>query len=78
MIYDFDDKLTFVDKRPTKKYSVDDPNHSFDQERFDRVSNLLGDCGRIYVTRIGEVPAAKLKEVGVEPVVYEGPIADII
>ena len=78
LIYDLDDRLTFVEERLTEKYSVEDPNHSFDQERLDRVSNLLKDCSKIYMTRIGEVPAAKLKEVGIEPVVYEGPIADIV
>ncbi len=78
LIYDLDDKLTFVQERPTEKYSVEDPTHSFDPEKFGRVSALLKDCSKIYVTRIGEVPAAKLKELGIEPVVYEGPIADIV
>ena len=54
-----------------------DPNHRFDPEKFTRVSDLLEDCARIYVTRIGGVPASKLREIGVEPVIYTGKIADI-
>ncbi|MDL1973891.1 MAG: dinitrogenase iron-molybdenum cofactor biosynthesis protein [Deltaproteobacteria bacterium] len=77
LIYDCNDKMAFVEERPTETYSVGDPKHSFDAERFGRVSALLKDCTRIYVTQIGEVPASKLKELGIEPVVYEGPIEDI-
>lgn len=77
LIYDLDEELTFVEKRVTERYSVDDPNHSFDPERFGRVTALLRDCSKIYVTQIGEDPASKLKEIGIEPVIYTGPIADI-
>ena len=78
LIYDIDDKLTFVEERPAETYSVGDPEHPFDPERFGRVSALVKDCRKIYVTQIGEVPAAKLKELGIEPVIYEGPMADIV
>ena len=77
LIYDLNDKMTFVEERPTVTYSVGDPDHSFDPERFAQVSGLLKDCSKVYITKIGEVPSAKLKEMGVEPVIYEGPIGDI-
>ena len=77
LIYDVDDKLTFVEKRLAEKYSVDDPNHDFDQQKFNKTSNLLKDCARIYVTRIGERPGAELKKLGIESVVYDGPIDKI-
>ena len=77
LIYDCDDKMIFVEERPTETYSVGDLEHTFDPERFGRVSALLKDCSKIYVTQIGEVPASKLKELGIEPVIYEGPIEDI-
>ncbi|MEW5949991.1 MAG: NifB/NifX family molybdenum-iron cluster-binding protein [Thermodesulfobacteriota bacterium] len=77
LIYDVDDKMIFVEERPTEKYSVGDPSHPFDPERFAQVSGLLKDCAKVYVTKIGEVPSAKLKEMGVEPVIYEGSIAAI-
>jgi len=78
LIYDCDDKMIFVEERPVETYSAGDPEHPFDPERFGRVSALLKDCGKIYVTQIGGVPAAKLKELGIEPVIYEGPVADIV
>ena len=78
LIYDCNDKITFVEERPTETYSVGDLEHTFDPERFGRVSALLKDCSKIYVTQIGEVPASKLKELGIEPVIYEGPIANIV
>ena len=77
LIYDCDDKMIFVEERPTETYSVGDPEHTFDPDRFGRVSALLKDCSKIYVTRIGEVPALKLKELGIEPVIHKGPIEDI-
>ena len=77
LIYDLNDKMTFVEERPTVPYSVGDPDHSFDPEKFAQVSGLLEDCGKIYVTKIGEVPCAKLKEMSIEPVIYEGLIAKI-
>jgi hypothetical protein len=78
LIYDCDDKMTFVEERPAETYSVGDLEHTFDPERFGRVSALLKDCSKIYVTQIGGIPTAKLKELGIEPVIYEGPIADIV
>ncbi len=78
LIYDCNDKITFVEERSTETYSVGDPNHHFDAEKFGRIAALLKDCSKIYVTQIGEVPASKLKELGIEPVIYEGPIANIV
>ncbi len=78
LIYDCNDKITFVEERSTETYSVGDPNHHFDAEKFGRIAARLKDCSKIYVTQIGEVPASKLKELGIEPVIYEGPIANIV
>ena len=63
-----------MEKRLTEPYSVGDPNHSFDKERFDRISDLIKDCTRIYVQNIGKIPAGKLRELGIEPIIYEGSI----
>jgi len=78
LIYDCNDKITFVEERSTETYSVGDRNHPFDPEKFGRIAALLKDCSKIYVTQIGEVPASKLKELGIEPVIHEGPIANIV
>ena len=77
ILMNLNDEMTFMEKRPTVTYSVGDPDHSFDPERFAQVSGLLKDCSKVYITKIGEVPSAKLKEMGIEPVIYEGPIGDI-
>ena len=78
LIYDCNDKTTLMEERQTESLSVGDPDHPFDAERFGRIAALLKDCSKIYVTQIGEVPASKLKELGIEPVIYEGPIANIV
>ena len=77
LIYDCNDEMTFLEERPTETYSVGDPNHAFDPERFEQVSGLLKDCSKVYVTKVGDVPSSKLREMGIEPVLYEGPIASI-
>lgn len=77
LIYDCNDKLTFVEERSTESLSVGDPDHAFDEEKFNRIAGLLKDCARIYITKIGDTPATKLKEMGIEPVIYEGPIVNI-
>ncbi|MCD6272018.1 MAG: dinitrogenase iron-molybdenum cofactor biosynthesis protein [Deltaproteobacteria bacterium] len=72
LIYDVDDKITFVEERLTEKYSIGDPNHDFDPQKFNRSANLLKDCSRIYVSRIGERPESELQKLGTEPVIYDG------
>ena len=77
LIYDIDIRLAFVEERSTESLSVGDPGHAFDADKFSRILSVLKDCSKVYISQIGEVPAAKLKESGVEPVVYSGPIAAI-
>lgn len=77
LIYDLDDKLKFVEKRPTEKYSVGDPDHDFDPQKFNRAANLLKDCAKIYVVKIGKKPETELKKLRIEPVVYDGDIDQI-
>jgi len=77
LIYDPEDGMRLVEKRETETLSVGEPDHPFDPHRFQRIAAALHDCGRVYVTRIGEQPAAALKRLGIEPVVYAGAIADI-
>ena len=77
LVYDCNDETTLVEERQTESLSVGDPDHTFDAEKFARIAALLKDCAKIYITKIGDMPAAKLKEMGVEPVIYEGPIENI-
>lgn len=75
LIYDVDDNtLTLVEERPTETLSVGDPNHPFDADKFGRIAALLHDCAKVYMTRIGEGPAAKLNAMGIETVIFDGPI----
>ena len=78
LIYDVQDELQFVEKRTSEKLSVGDPNHPFDADKFGRVYDKIKDCSNVYVTKIGEGPAKKLKELGIEPVIYKGAISEII
>jgi predicted Fe-Mo cluster-binding NifX family protein len=78
LIYDCgDNTMSLVEERSANPLSVDDPHHPFDPQKFGRIAALLKDCTKVYVTKIGEVPAKKLQESGVEPVIYAGPIATI-
>lgn len=77
LVYDMAQDLTLVSERSSEKLSVGDPNHPFDADKFKRVTDTINDCDRIYVTRIGDGPAGKLKEMGIEAVVFEGPIENI-
>ncbi|MBF0498214.1 MAG: hypothetical protein HQK58_16820 [Deltaproteobacteria bacterium] len=61
--------------RPSLPLSVNDPNHPFDVQRFTTVVDVIKDCDKVYMTQIGDIPANKLKERSIEPVIYKGPIA---
>ena len=77
LIYDVDDQISWIEDRPTESLSEDDPGHPFDADKFGRIASLLKDCSKVYVSRIGDTPAVKLKEMGIEPVVFQGAIGDI-
>lgn len=77
LIYDMAQDLTLVADRPTEKLSVGDPNHPFDADKFKRVTDNIKDCSRVYVTRLGDGPAVRLKEMGIEAIVFDGPIENI-
>jgi predicted Fe-Mo cluster-binding NifX family protein len=77
IIYDLGDGMSWVEDRTTEQLSVGDPNHSFDPDKFNRIATVLKDCKKVYVAQIGETPATELKALGIEPVVYQGAIADI-
>lgn len=78
MIYDVDEQITWVEDRITEPLSENDPSHGFDADKFNRIAAKLKDCSKVYMTRIGDTPAATLRELGIEPVIYEGAIADLI
>jgi nitrogen fixation protein NifX len=66
-----------IGERETVTLSAGNTGHPFDAERFSRIVSSIADCKRVYVTKIGDVPAEKLKSHGIEPIIYQGPIRDI-
>lgn len=66
-----------VEERAAEPLSTGDPDHTFDRLKLDGVIRVIGDCQRVYATRIGERPAAELGNAGIVPLVYSGPIAGI-
>ena len=77
LIYDIDDRMTFVEERRAEMLSEDNPDHAFDPAKMTRIASCLKDCSKVYVSKIGERPAAHLKGQGTEPVIFSGPIKDI-
>jgi hypothetical protein len=77
LIYDPDPNMALIDDRTIQPLSVNDPNHAFDADRFEPIAEALKDCCKVYMTRIGKVPAAKLKDLGIEPEIYQGAISGI-
>lgn len=57
--------------------SEGDRGHDFNRDNFAEIADKLSGCRRVYCTRIGEKPAAELRNLGIEPVVSDGPIARI-
>ena len=78
LIYEKDDTgLVKVEERKSVPLSVNDPDHLFDKSRFDQICNVIHDCEKVVMTRIGDVPKEKLVEKGIEPIIFDGPIASI-
>ena len=60
-----------------KPLSTGAGNHPFDSQRFQAIAEALKGCDRVYVTKIGERPAAELQKLGIEPIVFDGEIGAI-
>lgn len=69
--------LVQAGSRKVNPLSENDPMHDFNLERFMKIALQLQGCEQVYVTKIGEKPARKLANLGIEPIVYQGPIKDI-
>ncbi|HIJ79537.1 MAG TPA: dinitrogenase iron-molybdenum cofactor biosynthesis protein [Deltaproteobacteria bacterium] len=69
--------VTLIEQREVQPYSDNVADHSFNPDRFACLKAVLADCARVYVAKVGERPAEELGKAGIEPVVYQGPIAAI-
>ena len=72
-----DNTMNLEETRPTDTLSVGERKHSFDPDKFSQVLSVIKDCKKVIVTKVGEVPASKLMENGIEPFIYTGPINEI-
>jgi nitrogen fixation protein NifX len=72
-----DNAINFEEERPTETLSVGDLKHTFDPDKFMRVLSSIKDCKKVIATKVGAMPATKLMENGIEPVIYTGPINKI-
>lgn len=66
-----------VEEVTVRPMSTGDKKHPFDGDRFQAITEAIKGCGRVYITQIGERPAAELKKVGIEPVIYQDEINSI-
>ena len=69
--------LVLLMEKNVEPYSTGRKDHNFDKARFLEVAASLQDCSKVFITKIGDEPAAALKAMGIEPVVYSGAIRDI-
>ncbi len=70
-------KLDLLTVREVEPYATGRKDHAFDKVRFLAVAESLKGCEKVFITKIGDEPAAALKAMGIEPVVYEEAIKDI-
>jgi len=70
-------KIEILEERPVAPYASGNPNHPFEPDKLEKALTALSGCQKIYCTQIGDKPAGELLKAGIEPVVYEGSIADI-
>lgn len=71
------DTFNLLEELAVEPYSSGDKGHLFDQKRFSGVAGKISGCRKMFAVKIGEIPAAELRKMGIEPVVYQGKIADI-
>jgi predicted Fe-Mo cluster-binding NifX family protein len=79
LIYEINgDNQALVGIKVVTPISEGDKGHEFNRKKFSAVASQLNGCERLYCTRIGDRPATELKELGIEPVIYQGPISEIV
>lgn len=76
-INDLGDNLTWVEGRAAEPFSAGDPADPFDAEKFHRIAALLKAGRSVYVTRIGDMPASKLADNGIDAVFHDGSVAAV-
>ncbi|MEJ2034013.1 MAG: NifB/NifX family molybdenum-iron cluster-binding protein [Deltaproteobacteria bacterium] len=69
--------LVPIEERPVEPLYTGDLALAFDSLKFDEIVRTIGDCQRVYVTKIGPRPSVELDGAGITTVLYNGPISEI-
>jgi hypothetical protein len=73
----------FIETRDIDAYCVaeefptSDPDHKFEQEKFDPVYKTISDCKKLYTVQVGDTPKLKLEEKGITVQLCSCPIDEI-
>ncbi len=67
----------YVGERDTLNYCQGPEKHKFNQEKLDLIYELIKDCEILCTAKIGEKPASKLLEKGINIVESEGELHEI-
>jgi len=70
--------LSFVEKRDTISYSSIEETPYYNEDRFDKVYQVIKDCRFLYTAKIGNVPANMLRRKGIFAEVMECEIENLM
>jgi predicted Fe-Mo cluster-binding NifX family protein len=77
-VYELENSLPkYIEERDTFNYCPGTENHTFDSQRLEKIYKLIEDCQILCTVKIGEIPALKLLEKGINIVESEGELSDI-
>lgn len=71
-------KINLLEKRSTTAYCSSVEGHPFREDKFEAVYEVLKDCQILFTKKIGDVPAEKLREKGLEVFENNGPIVECV
>lgn len=79
LIYELNDKGSkLIEIRNFLPYSSGEPNHAFNQSKFDLIYSTLKDCSMLYTLKIGEIVADKFLEKGIVTKISDSRIDKIL
>ena len=69
--------LKFVEVRDTINYCSGEEGHGFNASKLETVYQSIKDCEMLCTAKIGETPAAKMQEKGINIVEFEGDLIEM-
>ena len=58
-------------------YAAETKSHTFDNDKFMKIAEKLKLCQKVFITKIGDAPAKAFSKIGIDTIVYSGPISEI-